>query len=381
MACATCGFDHAPPTACPPDPLLGQVLDGRYRIDGVLGRGGMGAVYLAQQLNVDREVAIKVLTAARQGDQNAERRFAREAKIIAQLRHPHTITLFDFGETPGGSPYLVMERLHGMPLSDALKDGPMAPVRVARLLAQAGDALAYAHSQGVIHRDLKPDNLFLERAGGGDHLKLIDFGIAWFAGASVQTATGEVFGTPTFMPPEQARGATVDHRADLYSLGAVAWSCVSGHPPFRGQTPLAVLLQHISDPPPPLDRAVVDGALVDLIEALLAKEPAHRPADAREVARRAQEIERRLTGGAAPPDMEPGPMDPDATVVDGGLRPVAVDWDEETLYPEAPAAPVAPKSPAPEVTQSPTGPRKTALPALLAAVAAAAAAAAWWLYR
>ncbi len=289
------------------DARLQAALADRYRLDAVLGRGGMGAVYRATALADGRPVALKVLHAEARRDPEATRRFAREARLLGRITHPHVLGLLDSGTTATGVHYVVTEVLHGVPLATAIAEGAFDGLRTARVIRQAAEGLAVAHAQGIVHRDIKPDNLFLEWAGGRDHLKILDFGIAWFAEASVQTADGAVFGTPACMSPEQARGAAAGPASDLYSLGVVAWSCLTGRPLFEGNTPLAVLMQHLSAAPPPLDPAVVDGELAALVGQLLAKAPEARPASAQAVAERAARIEARLAAERGAPAAVVGP--------------------------------------------------------------------------
>ncbi len=209
------------------------------------------------------------------------RRFENEARIISKLRHPNTLKLFDFGETEDERLFLVAEFLSGQPLDSVLRAGSIGVPRTLHVLAQAADSLAEAHGQGIVHRDLKPGNLFVERVADQDVIKVLDFGIAKLSKGTSYTAEGTVFGTPAYMSPEQARGETVDSRSDLYSLGVIAYECLCGSPPFQADTPVSVLLRHVSDEPISLTRRVPPVAVppeVDvLVLRLLAKDPDQRP--------------------------------------------------------------------------------------------------------
>ncbi len=265
------------------DPLIGVLLDARYEIERIVGVGGFGRVYRARQLNVDRAVAVKVLSvdASQQSDQ--VRRFENEARIISRLRHPNTLKLVDSGRTPDGRLYIATEFLSGSPLDIALRARPMDSARVLRLLRQVCSSLAEAHEAGVVHRDLKPANVFVEAVGGEEVVKVLDFGVAKLTQQATETATGTIFGTPTYMSPEQASGEPVDPRSDLYAVGVLAYEMLTGRPPFRGSTPMSVLLKHIQEQPTPLS-SLVDPPLMPALEAfvmqLLAKGPDQRPESA-----------------------------------------------------------------------------------------------------
>ena len=224
------------------DALIGAVLDQRYRIESEIGAGGFGTVYSARQLKFDREVAIKILNADAASTPEHVRRFETEARVVAQLRHPATLTLLDFGQTDEGRFYAVTERLHGKPLDDLLARGPLESARVLRLLRQICDSLVEAHDQKIIHRDLKPSNIFIQTIGDQEIVKVLDFGIAKLLKQPGITSTGETCGTPVYMSPEQARGEALDARSDLYSLGVMAYECLAGQPPFYATTPVSLLI-------------------------------------------------------------------------------------------------------------------------------------------
>jgi len=276
--------------------LIGRLLDGRYTIRNKLGQGGMGTVYLGRQESMGRDVAIKVMRSVCAENDQQVARFMAEASTASQLRHPNTVIVHDFGQTEHGLLYLVMELLEGLPLSKLLKaEGALHWQRCLRIMIQVLGSLAEAHDKGFLHRDIKPDNIMVGRLGDNpDFAKVLDFGIAKSLGAANtgMTATGTVLGTPRYMSPEQATDRPVDGRADLYSLGVVLFEMLTGTPPFASETPVALLLKHVTEPPPDIRTTYPHVALPEslhrLLGSLLAKNPARRPADAR-VARRACE--------------------------------------------------------------------------------------------
>lgn len=233
----------------------GEVVEGRYRLDRLLGEGGYGAVYAATHLEMGTPLALKLLHAHHSDSEETTARFRREARNTARLRHPHCVTVFDFGRSELAGQevfFLAMELLDGETLADLLRRGPIEPHRAMVILDQILLALEAAHGLGLIHRDLKPDNVFLAKTGGLDQVKVLDFGIAKTLeseeSASI-TASGTVIGTPAFMSPEQCRGVGIDARSDLYSLGCVAWAMLAGQPPFKRDSTLGYLLAHVQDPP------------------------------------------------------------------------------------------------------------------------------------
>jgi len=257
-------------------------LQGQYRVVRLLGRGGMGAVYLARDLTLDREVAIKVVKTD-EGAREVYDRLRREAKTAARLSHPNIVPLHAFGEVEG-MPYFVMGYVRGESLAGRLRrDGKLPEDEARRVLAEIADALDHAHRQGVVHRDVKPDNVLLEDESG--RALLTDFGVAKAAGkGETLTRTGSVVGTPHYMSPEQAAGrADIDGRTDIYSLGVMAYAMLAGRLPFEGSTAADVLTKHLTQEPPPLRSlaATVSDSTVQAVERCLAKDPARRWPDAR----------------------------------------------------------------------------------------------------
>jgi serine/threonine-protein kinase len=297
--CASDGTRLVPETEQIDDPLLGRVLDGRYRILSQIGAGGMGTVYCAEQVNIGRQVAVKVLRRHPGGDDESVRRFELEAQIISKLRHPNTLTLIDYGQATDGVVYIVTELLLGQTLDDALAGGPMDVAETLTILSQICGSLAEAHAQGIVHRDIKPGNIFLEQVEGQIVVRVLDFGIAKFAQQATQTTTGRVYGTPLYMSPEQASGEkNIDHRSDLYSVGVIAYECLAGLPPFEAETPLGLVYKHVKEVPkslleihPPLN---VSPSVNKIVQELLAKSPGDRPQEAKTVSRRLERLAQRL---------------------------------------------------------------------------------------
>ncbi|MBE7451875.1 MAG: serine/threonine protein kinase [Kofleriaceae bacterium] len=286
--------------------LLGQELDGRYRIESLLGKGGMGAVLRAQHLFMEQPVAIKVLRPSLARDPSAARRFLREARGTLKVESDHAVKVLDFAITDDGMLYLVLELLDGRTVGAELADGGPLPLRRAlRIARQICAALAAAHKVGLVHRDLKPDNVMLIRRGGDpDHVKVLDFGLAKVMEHAGQRALslaaltqGDlVFGTPDYMAPEQAMGQPLDGRADLYAVGATLFEMLTGRPPFVGAT-MAVLADHVRTPPPTLAAAAgqpFPAEVEALVARCLAKDPAHRPASAEALAAELAALEERL---------------------------------------------------------------------------------------
>ncbi len=260
---------------------------GAYRIGAKLGAGGIGAVYEATHVRTGRTYAIKVLLPESALEQNAMRRFQREAEALATLGHVGIVAVHDFDVTEDGIAFLVMDRLHGEDLAARLERGPLPLDSTLRIFDEVAEALAAAHDAGILHRDLKPSNVFLaRRPGAPERAILLDFGLAKMMDATESqrlTATGATMGTPLYMSPEQAQGIDLDERTDVYSLAAILFQMVTGSPPFTGPTVTAILAKVLTHPPPLL-RSIEPSApeeLEPVIHSALAKSPAERPATVR----------------------------------------------------------------------------------------------------
>lgn len=247
---------------------------GRYRIDGELGRGGMGVVYRGTQVTLERTVAIKMLPAHLADAENRER-FRREALTLARLAHPNIVHIYDV-EDEGGHSFIMMEHVGGGSLGDRMADdAPFSAARCVEILAPILSALHAAHLAGVVHRDIKPDNILFTESG---RPKLTDFGVAHMRDAGSKTRTGVMLGTPYYMSPEQAQGRRVTAAADLYAVGVVLYEMLSGRVPFTGEDPLSVALKHLQETPRPLHelRPDLPADLCALVHRALAKDPAAR---------------------------------------------------------------------------------------------------------
>jgi serine/threonine-protein kinase len=273
-------------------PLVGCVLGGAYEVERPLGAGGMGAVYVARHVRTGRRYAVKVLLRERALTEEGIRRFRREAQALSALGHAGIIAVHDFAESDDGLAYIVMDLLEGEDLASRLRRGGGVPwPEIQRITEEVAAALGTAHAVGILHRDLKPGNIFLARQPGArDRAVLLDFGLAKHTDSMAQsqlTSTGAVLGTPLYMSPEQARGDDVDGRSDLYSLGAVLFEMVTGAPPFTGPTVTSVLAKLLTEPPPtvmPMARSPVPAALDAVLQRALAKRPADRFATAADFA-------------------------------------------------------------------------------------------------
>jgi eukaryotic-like serine/threonine-protein kinase len=273
------------------DPFVGKIIDGRYEIQARIGEGGMGVVYKARQTSIDRVIAIKMLNAQMAGDPTWVQRFYNEAKACSRLQHPNTIRMFDFGQSSEGRLFMTMEFLDGQSLRDAVAKGPMAPQRVVKVLIQCCASLAEAHSIGIIHRDIKPDNVFLlNMAGSPDFVKLLDFSVAkLLEGDRMKTQAGVVFGTPQYMSPEQGRGLPLDARSDLYALGILAFEMLTGNVPFNDENPMTVIQMHLHGAIPPLAQTI-PYSVQQIVRRALEKDPSRRYQSSGEMMQHCQQV-------------------------------------------------------------------------------------------
>ncbi|MCA1633822.1 MAG: serine/threonine-protein kinase [Acidobacteria bacterium] len=304
----------------PVDPLVGRTFDDKYRLDARLGEGGMGTVYRATHLLIERPVAVKVLNPRLVTDESARERFRREARAAGRLQHSNAVAVTDFGETSDGLVYIVMELLEGRPMRELMAhEAPLDPARAVSLMLQAAAAVAAAHDAGVIHRDLKPGNIFVVQRPNAPHIvKVLDFGIAKLGTDTTDggnpintlTGTGVMIGTPRYMSPEQCDGAELTPASDVYSLGVILYEMLTGQTPFSGATPLSLALKHSSEPPRPLRElvATIPPALEQTVLRALAKSPLERPQDAGEFRRELYAVAERLglehSAGFSAPTLE-----------------------------------------------------------------------------
>src|SRR5580704_3724048 len=252
--CPSCGFPIGKVAPSPDDPLIGKTLPGGFLILELIGIGGMGRVYRAEQTTLGRTVAVKIIHPHLVGEENAAARFITEARAASRLNHPNSVGIIDFGKTADGQLYLVMEYLRGRDLARVTyEDGALPFRRIVDVLRQTLAALAEAHGENIIHRDLKPENIIVEPVRtGADFVKVVDFGLAKMrveTHAPGITSPGIVCGTPEYMSPEQARGDPLDARSDLYSVGVILYQLLSGRLPFEAESPTQVVLAHLSQPP------------------------------------------------------------------------------------------------------------------------------------
>jgi serine/threonine-protein kinase len=321
--------------------VIGMQL-GQYRVMAPLGRGGMAAVYRAHQPGVDRYVALKLVALEQSTSPEFIERFRREARVIASLEHPNILPVYDYGEAAGYL-YLVMRLVGGGTLGDALTGRPLPREHLHRVLAQVGDALDYAHSRGVVHRDVKPSNILVDERG---QCLLTDFGIAKMAQAATQfTVTGSFLGTPHYASPEQGLGQPLDGRSDLYSLGVILYEMATGRPPFQADTPMGVLVKHVHEPlPAPRSlNPALSPALERLLVKALAKGPDQRyPTAALMLA----DLDQALTGAS-----------PATTAASGAAHPVVESFPAATVL-EPAAAPRTARPAAPAVPPPPPAPRR-----------------------
>ena len=322
------------------DSYVGREVAGQFRIMERIGSGGMGAVYKAEQPEMNRFVAIKILHSRYLSRKDLVSRFRREARAMSHLSHPNTARVFMYGQLEDGACYFVMEHLEGRNLAQIVRrDGPMEVRRAIHLMAQVCGALDEAHRAGIIHRDLKPENIFVTTQGGiADYPKVLDFGLAKVTekqmrpGSMILTREGMVFGTPEFMSPEQARGKTLDPRSDIYSLGVILYELLTGKLPFDAKQPIEFIQLHVTETPIPLseraasetefpagleatvmkalqkdpdDRYATAGEFADALQAVADGRPS--VADPRSIFDGAATEEKPIAGVPAPPSLPQGP--------------------------------------------------------------------------
>ena len=348
-ACPVCGNEYSnTSTLCPidgevlqstSDPLIGETLAGKYSIEELIKTGGMGSVYRGKHVLMDKRVAIKVLRPSLAVDNDVVVRFSREAKAASRISHPHAVNVTDFGESENGVVFLVMEYLDGQTLKEVIKqDGAMSLERTVEIVRQVAGALDAAHEQGVIHRDLKSDNIMLSQTNGSDWAKVLDFGIAKIQQPEGVrdvdiTAANLVIGTPQYMSPEQcSQSGPIDKRSDVYSFGIIVYEMLAGRVPFTGESPTVIMMKQVQDEPPPISefRPDLPTAVAQLISRALAKNPDDRFQSAGDLAKALAEGVAGLAM-AAP-----------VTVANSPVAAAADDLDEETI--------VTPRQPLDEVT-------------------------------
>ncbi|MBV1853291.1 serine/threonine-protein kinase [Catellatospora tritici] len=323
----------------------GTLLSGRYRIDERIASGGMGDVWRGTDTVLDREVAIKVMLTALLEEPNFVERFKAEARTMATVNHPGVVRVYDFGMDQVA--YLIMEYIEGDPLGRTLnKFGRLTAARTMLLVAQAADALQAAHEKGIVHRDVKPGNLLVRPNGT---LVLTDFGIARSAAAGQLTATGAVMGTASYLAPEQASGVGASASSDIYSLGVVAYQCLTGNRPYDGDTPIEIAMKHVNGTPPPLPNEIPP-VVRQIVQRAMAKEPAKRWPSAASFAEAARQAGNALNQSGPTLPMQPVAATPvGARPVSPGGRPVSPAQPAAGGYrPGAAQVPAsaAPKSPA-----------------------------------
>src|SRR5215831_17730007 len=257
--------------------LIGRTLNNRFVVGEKVGEGGFGAVFRGKQIATGREVALKILHPHNVSDETIVARFRREAEACSKLRDPHTVTTYDFDETSDGILYLAMELLRGKSLHQVQKtEGPLGYERVLKILDQVSASLAEAHQNGIVHRDMKPENVFIETRDGQDHVKVLDFGIAKVIGddrtVPALTAVGQTLGTLEFMSPEQLRGQKLDGRSDLYALGMMSYEMLTGTLPFAtAKTPIEIINFHMKQPPPAPSKLAPELEIPDAVDEIILK--------------------------------------------------------------------------------------------------------------
>ncbi|MBX9695088.1 MAG: protein kinase [Cyanobacteria bacterium] len=276
----------APRTVNPIESLVGQTLADRYVVESIIGSGGLGIVFRCCDKQLDRVVAVKVMLPGSILQQDSVARFQREASASIALRHPHIAAVQEFGIQEKRFPYLVMEYVDGVPLSQLLKrEGRLDGRRAFRLIKQCAEALAYVHSNRIVHRDLKPDNILVRELDEGDDIQLIDWGIARSLEDESKsiTQTGEIFGTPAYMSPEQCRGERVSYATDVYSLGCIAYELLTGEQLFAADSAIATIMKHLNEPAPKLTTIIEKPGFERVIDKALEREQSDRYSTAAEV--------------------------------------------------------------------------------------------------
>src|SRR3569623_1419020 len=310
---ASGSFPQAPPAPT----LVGTVLDGRYRIIKLIGEGGMDKVYSAEHVHIEKRFAIKLLKQEIVSNAEAVTRFRQEARSSSSIGHRNIIGIDDFGQLSDGRIYMCMELLNGAALNDMIQQ-PMSADRLLNILIQTGHGLAAAHAKGIVHRDMKPENIFVTiEAQGQDVPKILDFGIAKVSGndgGNHLTRTGTIFGTPFYMAPEQALGNPVDARTDIYAMGVIMYECFAGSLPFQGESFMGILTQHItSEPEPVAQRAQKAGralplGLAESITRCMQKNPAQRYGSMDELVNALIQVYRGIAGAGMSTYMEAFPV-------------------------------------------------------------------------
>ncbi|MGA9524633.1 MAG: protein kinase [Myxococcaceae bacterium] len=382
MVCPSCGADAGDISKfCPAcgtsivrvvdgEDYVGRIVDKKYRVEELIGEGGMGKVYRARQLVLDKPVVLKVLRQSLLSDERTVARFQREAKAASRLNHPNSISILDFGQAEDAALYIAMEYVQGKDLHQILsREWPLPESRVVRIVGQVLSALSDAHGAGVIHRDLKPENIMVEqRRGEPDFVKVLDFGIAKIQDSTgdegpALTRAGFVCGTPEYMSPEQARGGMLDARSDLYAVGVILYQLTTGLLPFESDSAVGYATKHLTvEPPPPSKRrpeARISPPLERLIMKALAKDPNDRPQAAEEFRDELFALDKERRGTARRPPSSPpvlGPLPRMSTPADQAetrVNPPEPPWGssaEKTV-----------RADPPDVTASVSGPRPVPL--------------------
>ncbi|HTR53547.1 MAG TPA: serine/threonine-protein kinase [Kofleriaceae bacterium] len=354
--------------------LVGQVLDGRYRITKMIGEGGMGEVYSAEHVHIDKKYAVKLLKAEIVSNKEAVTRFQQEARSSSSIKHRNIIAIEDFGSLPDGRIYMCMELLNGAALNDLIQQ-PMSADRLLNILIQTGHGLAAAHARNIVHRDMKPENIFVTIGERGEDIpKILDFGIAKVSGNDGQnhlTRTGTIFGTPFYMAPEQALGNPVDARTDIYAVGVIMYECFAGSLPFQGESFMGILTQHITTEPEPVaQRAAKAGralpaGLAEIITRCMQKNPAQRFATMDELVNALIGVYRGIAGPGMSTYMEAFPVGSpqhSAQITPGGMPGISGPHSATIAAGPPPSGAYHPPSPTPGPMQVHSFPSAAASP-------------------